>query len=1045
MRSWRVLTGLALAWRAIWWRRGLSAAVLAVSTVVVAVAVVGPTYDRAAKESVLQDALRSAPPLETGFEVTSSGPVAGLQIVVSSALKGSHGSLYGHPIAALESPYTGPITCSRAVTDILSPCVAQVTGLVVARDGVPDHVTVTAGRFPRVAGEAIVSTAFLASARLHVGDRITPQGSSINADPRNSAYSYTPKVPHFTALTIVGTYSTDELAGYWFQRPYFTAQADNAGDSVPYQDAIFTVPATFSNLQHLSVIDVPLDVHRVRIASAPGLDRTAQQLKSALAFDVIATQLPAVLDQAVANEDALSTPVLLIVLQLLLLCGLVLFGSVRAAADARGPEIALAKLRRFAPRSVLVFGLAEPLLLVPLALPLGLALGWLTTLALARGQLLPGTPVALPWLGIGAGALAVAAAALATVGVGIRIATRPAGAQWRRADHRPRSRPWWIDLVVLAAAVAGLVAIAATGGLNGSDNTSSASSASLAAPALLALAIAMVGSRLLPWTCRRLYRRTERGGFAGFLAVRQIARRPTTLAVTVLLAVALALATFAVSAYTVAQANRYEVAATTVGAAEVVHVQPPPGSDLGTLVDQADPSGRQAMAVTTSPAFAPDKRLLIGVQPTRLASVATWRGDFAGGTSLADVARALTVSGLHPVTVTGSQLAVGATVSGLSGAPVLRLSATVVEGGSIYLLTGPPLPPGGTVRSVLTLPACSQGCRLSALGVSRDDDGTTDLRGDVVVNALQQRGSGGWTEVPGALRGGASGWRAVVPDAPGYSASVAGRDRLDFRFHLPYQQPPELSVYDVPAALPVAATGDIRVGSTLTAGGLDEQQLSVRTAVRTRYLPQAQANGFLVDRTLAIRSAVQVGQAQQEVWLAKGADPAILQRLQARGVVLGQIETTAATEASLSRQGPPLALALFRIGAVVAAILALGGTALTLALGARRRGFELAALLAQGITRRSLFRSIAAEQGVLLGYGTLLGAAAGLLGAVLALPSVPEFVTAPLAPQLLYQPPYLLVVLIVVGLGVLITAGALVGSAALVRSVDPDRLREYAP
>lgn len=1038
-------TGFALAVRALWWRRGLSAAVLAVSVVAVAVAVVGPTYDRAAKESVLQDGLRSAPPLETGFEVTSAGPMTGLQISVSSALKGSHATLYDQPIPALEAPYTGPLACSRTVRDITSPCVAEVTGLVVARSGVADHLTMTAGRFPRTAGEVAVSAAFLAAAHLQVGDRITPQGSPVNAVQHNTAYTYTPRVPDFSALTIVGSYVTDEGSGYWFQRPYFAALASNGGDSVPYQDAVFTVPATFTNLAHASVIDVPLDVHRVRVASAPGLDRTAQQLKSALASEVISTQLPAVLDQAAANEHALDTPVLLIVLQLLLLCGLVLFGAVRAAADARGPEIALAKLRRFPPSSVLVFGLAEPVLLVPLALPLGLVLGWVTTLVLARGQLLTGTPVALPWLGVGAGVLAVAAAALATIGVGIRITTRPAGAQWRRADHRPAARPWWVDGVVLAAAVGGLVALAVTGGLNRTDNTSSASSVSLAAPALLALAVAMVGSRLLPWGCRRLYARTARGGFAGFFAVRQIARRPTTLTVTVLLAVALALATFAVSAYTVAKANRHAVAATAVGAAEVVHVEIPGGSDLGSLVDQADPSGRQAMAVTASPGFAPDKRLLVGVQPARLAAVATWRGDFAHDTSLTDVARALTVPGLHPVTVTGSQLAILASVSGLTGAPVVRLSATVVEGGSIYQLTGPPLPAAGTVRSVLALPQCDRGCRLSGIGVSRDDAQTTDLRGELIVESLQQRGAGGWTDVPGALRGGATGWRAVVPDAPGYSSTVTGSDRLDFRFHLPYQQEPELSVYDVPAALPVAATDDVPVGSVLQAGGLDEQQVRVRTAVAARYLPQAQKNGFLVDRSLAIRSAVQLAQAQQEVWLAKGADPAILQRLQAKGVVLGQTETTAGTEASLSRQGPPLALSLFRIGAVAAAILALGGTALTLAVAARRRGFELAALLAQGLTRRTLLRSIAAEQGALLGYGTLLGVGAGLLGAVLALPSVPEFVTAPIAPQLLYQPPYLLVVLIVVALGILVMAGTLVASAALVRSVDPDRLREYAP
>ena len=1038
-------TGLALAVRALWWRRGLSAAVLAVSTVVVAVAVAGPTYDRAAKESVLQDALRSAPPLETGLEVSAVEPVAALRNELGSALRSAHATLYADPVAAQEAPYLGPIACSRPVPGITDPCNAEVTGLVVARDGVADHVTVTAGRLPRVADEVIVSRAFLAATQLRLGDRIIPQGTTINGGlHRNNAYpGQPPVVSAFRPLTIVGTYSTDEQAGYWFQRPYFAALV-GSGNGPPYEDAIFTVPATLAATAHVSVLDVPLRVRDVRVASAARAGAAATQVKQSFSNEPVTTQLPAVLQQASANEQALDTPVLLIVLQLLLLCGLVLFGAVRAAADARGPEIALAKLRRFPGSAVLVFGLAEPLLLVPLALPLGLALGWLTTLALGRGQLLAGTPVALPWLGILTGVLAAAAAGAATVGVGVRIARRPAGAQWRRANHRPAARSWLVDVAVVAAAGGGLGWLAATGGLDASTNTSSASAVSLAAPALLALAVAMIGSRLLPVLCRALYRRTERRGVAGFLAVRQIARRPTTLAVTVLLSVALAIATFAVSAYAVAKANRHAVAATAIGAAEVVQVQVPPNRDLGTLVDRADPSGRQAMAVVQSSAYAADKRMLLGVQPDRLAAVATWRDDFAHGESLAAVARSITATGLHPVTVTGTQLAIGAAVSGLTGAPVLHLTATMVAAGNIYAIAGPPLPANGPVPTVLDVP-CTTGCRLVSLGITREDLFTTDVRGRLVVTSLQEKGPHGFRAVPGALSGGAAGWRATVPDAPGYRSSVTGGDALDFRFDLPYEQPPTLTVHDVPAAIPVAATDPVPVGSRLAESGLDQQQLTVRTTAQARYLPRAGTSGFLVDRTLAARAAVSLAQAQQEVWLAPGADHAILRRLQAQGVVLGQVQTTAGYEAALSRQGPPLALALFRIGAVVAAFLALLGTALTLALAARRRGFELAALLAQGITRRSLFRSLAVEQGVLLGYGGLLGIGAGLLGAVVALPSAPEFVTPPAAPGLLYGPPYALVVLIAVVLASVVAAGVLAGSAALVRSVDADRLREYAP
>jgi hypothetical protein len=186
-------------------------------------------------------------------------------------------------------------------------------------------------------------------------------------------------------------------------------------------------------------------------------------------------------------------------------------------------------------------------------------LGWAAIVLLAHQQLLAGTPVVLPLSAVAAGAVAVAGAGLAAVAIGIRISTRPIADQWRRAVQRPATRAGWTDAAVLAAAVGGLLWLAGSGGLQATSSTSAASPTSLVAPALLALAVAMIGSRLLPWACRRLYRRTARSGMAGFLAVRQVTRRPTTLGVTLLLTVALAIAAFAVSAFTVAGGNRRDV------------------------------------------------------------------------------------------------------------------------------------------------------------------------------------------------------------------------------------------------------------------------------------------------------------------------------------------------------------------------------------------------------------------------------------------------------------------------------------------------------
>ncbi len=1051
------MSGLLLAVRGLWWRRGLSAAVLAVAALVVAIAVAGPTYDRAAKESVLQDALRTAPTSETGLEVSGSSTVAGLLAPVQEALATAGTDPYDPPITALEAAYDGNLGCSRSTSLPTSGCNAPVSGLVVARDQAFAHLRLVAGRLPSRSGEVLASTVFLQLNALRVGDRIDPSASGPHV---NRFAPPPPPPPSFSALTIVGSWTTDQQDPTWFDRPYFVSRAPGAAgaDGDSYQDALFTVPATVAGLSASAVVDLPLAVHRVRVADAARVTRAVRTVEEGAGtttsdgagnFLVVSTELPSVLRAAAADEHALGTPILLIVLQLVLLCGLVLIGAVRSAAEARGPEVALATLRRFRRRDVVMFGLAEPLLLVPLSLPVGLLLGWLATRALAGGQLVSGTPVVLPLVGLWAALAAVAAAALTSAVIGLRILLRPPSAQWRRATQRAAARPWWIDLLVVGAAVGGVAWLLATGGLSATrgQQGSTASPYSLLAPALLSIAVAMLGSRALPALCRAAYGWTRRRGVGGFLAVRQVARRPTTLTATVLLTVALTLATFAVSAAAVAAGNRHAVAETTVGAATVVSVQVPPGVNLAAAVDRADPGGRHAMAVTEITAQTADHRELIGVQPERLAAVGYWRSDFAGGRSLASVARRLEVPGLHPVTLTGSQVRVTAATTGLRGAAVIRLTVTLVsQVDGTSTLTSAPLPGTGVVAAVLTLPSCSLGCRLTGLGVQRDELGVTDLVGDVRFSAVAQRTTGGpWRPVPDAFTGGAAAWRAPTADA-GYRADVTtAGSGLDFAFDLPWQERPQISPYDLPATVPAAVSFPVSGPGATTVGGLDQQSLPITPVTIARALPRAAADGALVDRTLALRAAGNTTQAQNEVWLAAGADPAVLHRIAAAGVQLGGRQTVAGTAAALSRQGPPLALALFRVGAVVAAILALLGTALVLALAGRRRAFELSALHVLGLRQRALWRSLAAEQAALLGFGALLGVATGLVGALVSLRSVPEFVVPPLAPPLRFTPPYPLVTGIAVALTAVVLAGALVGSALLVRSVRPDRLREYVP
>jgi ABC-type antimicrobial peptide transport system permease subunit len=95
-------------------------------------------------------------------------------------------------------------------------------------------------------------------------------------------------------------------------------------------------------------------------------------------------------------------------------------------------------------------------------------------------------------------------------------------------------------------------------------------------------------------------------------------------------------------------------------------------------------------------------------------------------------------------------------------------------------------------------------------------------------------------------------------------------------------------------------------------------------------------------------------------------------------------------------------LLLFLCGAALGAVLAAGGCVLTSYLTGRRRTYEIAALLAQGVRSRTIVVALAAEQGLLLLFGIAVGAAAGIAGADLALPRIPEFADNPSAPPLLY-------------------------------------------
>ena len=1039
--EWVLVNALRRALRALWWRRGLSAAVLGTASVVIAVAVAGPMYNRAAKESILQDTLRRAPSIDSGLEFTDRGASVGtLQANFSQALATtSLPPIYGAPIAAVEEPFNGLVGDAPGGG-------TPVAGRLVWREGAFGHVQIQHGRAPRASAEVIASAAFLDYIQGRLGQRLS--------------------LPTGEHVTVVGVYAAQADDPFWFSRPYFGALLSPGGPDAPLPvDALFGTRELVAS--GLAVLDLPLRTGAVRVTNAAQVSAGQAALQASVGAQgsitaegiysgvTVTTDLPRLLATAARNEQALATPVLLIVVQLLLLCGLVLFGAVRSSAEARAPEVALLKLRGYRRGPLLFFGMAEPALLIPAAFPIGIVLAYAAVRTMAAAQFVVGTPVVLDGSAALAGATAVAGAAVATMGTGLGILRRPIAEQWRRAQQRPSARRYATDALAVIAALAGLVAVLRRGGIGAHNGTDPLA---LSIPALLAIVVAIVVSRLLPLICRGMFRRTaegahgkvdRRGGVrvGAFLAVRQIARRPATLGVVVLLVVAFTLATFAISAYSVAQANRRAVASATVGAATVVNVSVPRGSDLGALVNAADPGGRQAMAVIDEVQHDGAHHEMLGVQPARFAAVATWRGDYAGS-SRQQVAAALQIPGLNVVHIVGSALRVPLTVDALTGAQQVILTAGVVARDGLHTINGPPLPHQGAAVEVIPAPQCTRGCDLTTLSFARTDAGITDLQGAIDITGIDVRGADGrWLPVASQLSQSGQ-WRPTTSNGQQYfSRVVLGPAGLHYSFHLPWETAPALSPRSVPSQVPVVATQDALVGGgAAQISGLDGQPLPVEAKITTVLLPRAGRNGVLVDRAVALRAADQQHSgAVEQVWLTEDADPAVLTRLNQAGVQITQVQSTAQAAGALGRQGPPLALLLFLVGAAVAALLALTGTALTLYLGGRRRGFELAALQAIGITRRSLRSSLLVEQGTLLGCGVLFGIGGGLAAALLVLPSVPEFTDRPPFPNLLYTPPYLLVLTAAVLLALVIVVAISAACGSLVRRAHPEFLREAAP
>ncbi len=207
---------------------------------------------------------------------------------------------------------------------------------------------------------------------------------------------------------------------------------------------------------------------------------------------------------------------------------------------------------------------------------------------------------------------------------------------------------------------------------------------------------------------------------------------------------------------------------------------------------------------------------------------------------------------------------------------------------------------------------------------------------------------------------------------------------------------------DVPSALPTVITPDEAPSSgSISLVGLDGGTITGRFIGEVPALPGAGADASLVDLTMAERflSGPFTDDAT-EVWLTDDAPADIVARLAQRGITVTAVDSAMAQENALAHGGVSLAYSLFLLAAVAAGALAVGATAFAVVASARRRSGEFAVLRALGLPRRLLRRSVEMEQVLTLGTGVVVGTVVGMVAAVVALRSIPEFVTLGPGPPL---------------------------------------------
>lgn len=1041
--------GAALLWRGVRWRLGISLLTVLTSAVAVGAAVLGPLYLRTAGDSVLRRAISSASVEDRGVTL---GPPPG-QAASLSQLQGGErlvraaaGRWFGSPITSVLSGVTIATRRSGAVRSQL-----------LSRTGICRQLHFVQGSCATGLGEVAVSQRSARELGVSSGEVI---GASVPGRNRP------------LALRITGIYSVPDFGrSYWWGDAvgYFPFGQTTSGEQrLPEIDSLIASPATALAVPPADSPEItgqiPLRAGRVGLSAEAGVRAALTRARVRLAARglTLSTELTALFDGSDRQRHTMSAIVAVAAIQLVLLAVWVLGGLLLRGGATRQAEIRVARLRGFPARSLLAVIALEPAALCAVGLLLGLGAAW-GAMVFVRAQILDRAAAISPdgWMFAALGASVAAIAGVLGLGL-VRVLRSSTLAGSAQTERRPaRTRGALADVALLILSVVGVVALVTNGSLSGHSNPIAS-----AAPGLIALGTAVIAVQLVLFACRLgVSASADSKRIALFIALRQIVRRPALLRQTRVLIIALALACFAVSAWSVARSNRAAAARFAVGTARVATVSST-GTGLEQAVERADPKGRFAMAAVL---IRTGSSTLLAVQAPRLGAAVAWPAGISRA-SLARIRRRIDPAVEAPVELPDTTMRLQATSLSVTSASAGRArgKATAIRGsvdlaawvlnsrlGTTILNLGP-LRLGASSYQARLEGACPGGCQLAGLGLVPVPGQSAPARGatQLTVHGLRVRSDRGrWTPLgadlfPHGWRAGAGGVRVRSGARGSMTFEVPAAAVSSYTDATAYATAPMVAPADHPAVLPGVVTSEVQSlngaatsGGVVPGQGLDGNTLNVGSAATASALPRVGADAVMVDLGLLERYQVNplTPYASDEVWLGPAAGADALSRLRAAGLRVERVQSASAVFAALQRSAPALADDFLLVAAIIALLAAAASTLGALGANTRQRAIELTGLQVAGVPRRALTGALALESAALAATA-LFGAGAGAAAATIAIPSLPELATPALIPLRYALPGGLVIAVAAAVVAVILLAGGAVATVVL-RRMSPVLLR----